>query len=102
MVAILTNDRPDQLKRLLNSLLRTHAPIDALSFEIHIDWTNSSRVREKTLEVARGFAAQRNCSIVKRRVNVGLRSAWLHAWPNPTGRALILEDDVRVSPHWYA
>lgn len=78
---ILTKNRPKSLQRLLKSLGR--APTD-----IRIDGAD-----RETQRVAAGAFTLTNAG--------GLREAWLGAWPTPRGHAIILEDDVELSPGWY-
>ena len=95
-VIVLTKNRPRSLYRTLQSI--KHATYnnkdDPISVTIHIDGTH-----QDTLRVATRFQWP-DKTIVSTQTG-SLRAAWLHAWPHPQGHAIILEDDVELSPAWY-
>ena len=99
-IYILTMNRDKSLTRLLNSIEKAFYKGDKLELYIHID---KSEQNANCIKVAQSFQFSHGTKIIKiARTRNGLRDAWLNAWdPIDTERAIILEDDVEVSPYWY-
>ena len=68
---------------------------DVLEVEIRIEGGADS----ETVRIAEAFSWP-NKQIVRRKSRGGRRTAWLEAWAVPEGRAIILEDDIELSPAW--
>ena len=60
-------------------------------------------MHQPTLRVATAFVRLIGGEVICRSKRGGLQAAWLEAWtdPHPGERALILEDDIELSPFWY-
>ncbi|GMI55572.1 hypothetical protein ScalyP_jg1492 [Parmales sp. scaly parma] len=93
-IIVLTKNRPASLQRLLHSIQATDYGNDTVSVNIRIDGTNY-----ETQRVAETFEWPHK-TVTRTRAG-GLRAAWLGAWTKPKGHAIILEDDVELSPAWY-
>ena len=110
-IKVLTYDRPKSFQRLLDSLAA--AKYDADDGRVHLDiWIDfpkkakSKGKRAECVAIAEGFAWAHGIKTVHARTaNVGLVNQWLQAWDPDDGRgnagALILEDDLQVSPFYY-
>lgn len=99
-VHVLTMKRSDSLKRLLQSLQNADYDGDTINLHIHID---KSEDNQECIRVARDFLFSHGTVAVDNAVtNRGLRDSWLGAWrPQKKEVALILEDDIDLSPKWY-
>ena len=97
---ILTMNRAKSLQRLLDSLEQTDYANDRVELHIHIDKSDDNR---ECIQVAESFVfSHGDVSIEVAEQNNGLRNAWFRAWsPQENERAIILEDDIEVSPQWY-
>jgi len=99
-IHVLGKDRAASLQRLLRSLAQADYAGDAVDVHIHIDHSSANA---ESVAVARAFAMPAgnvSCSVA--RAPRGLRDAWLQAWdPREGERAVILEDDIELSPRWY-
>jgi FkbM family methyltransferase len=104
-IICLTMNRVKSLQRLLDSIEASSYDNETVRLIIKIDLDQSNATDKATKELAESF----NFSHGPKQVSVatvhqGLRAAWLNAWkPNGSnsGCAIILEDDVEVSPIWY-
>ena len=95
-IIVLTKDRPKSLQRLLDSIQTSDYGDDAVSVDIHIDGTDP-----ETLQVVKSWPWRHYKTVSLRLQQGGLRTAWLEAWPRPSGRGVILEDDAELFPAWY-
>jgi hypothetical protein len=105
-IIILTMDRFSSLQRLVDSLKATDYGSDTVDLLVRFD-----RPKTPSTEfwaAADAFRANLTWSagqvtVTMAKENMGLRAAWLAAWrpTSVTERALILEDDIEVSPLWY-
>ena len=111
-IVILTMNRLASLQRLVQSLLHPNCDYDkfggmTIDLVFHIDrpkndddemWLQTIRWTENEVSWPHG----RVVSLVANE-NMGLRKAWLEAWhpSSETDRAIILEDDITVSPLWF-
>ena len=101
LIVVLTMNRAKSLQRLLNSIAATDYGQDDVAVNIRIDGSEST----ETQRVAASWEWPSHLkTITVNRQRGGLRSAWLNAWeePNPHQHAVILEDDVELSPLWYS
>lgn len=105
-IIVLTWRRPSSLQRLLESLNEADYLFHSVSLEIHIDF-DAERTEDwrKTIEIAKGFTFKFGPTTVLTASQPGnLVGAWWNAWPHPMqcgGRAIILEDDLKVSKFWF-
>ena len=106
-IIILTMNRFDSLKRLMQSLERSDYLSDHVDVIVRFDlprkptpqWQEAVDLFRKNLVWTHG-----NATVVVAKENMGLRKAWLEAWKptSDTERAVIFEDDIEVSPSsWY-
>lgn len=104
-IIVLTQKRHWSLDRLLKSIDRTEFGGAKVELEIRIDYdTEESDDYHKTVEVAQNFRFSRGTvHIHKYTRNEGLQLAWLNAWKPSSDdeRAVILEDDLELSPLWF-
>lgn len=103
---VLTVDRPRSLNRLLESLRQADFGGDTIDLDIIVDKpkTGPSSSWLATIDIAHGAAwAHGRKAIRVREQFAGLRKQWFEAWiPHfDSERALILEDDVQVSPYFW-
>lgn len=102
---VMTMDRDQSLKRLLNSLAAANYGEDHVDLDIWIDVGEEKVVHEGVLTVCRSTEwRQGTKTIHKRAVNAGLFEQWIYTWnitAETTEFAVILEDDLEVSPAFY-
>ena len=102
---VLTMDRDKPLKRLLDSLTRANYGEDHVDLDIWIDIANDKPLDEAVLQVATTLEWKYGTKIVhKRKTNAGLYQQWIYTWnitEETTEFAVILEDDLEVSPAFY-
>ena len=99
-IHVLTMNRAKSLKRLLDSLENSDYDNDKVELYIHIDKSSDN---SGCIKVGKSFKFSHGKIILNvAKKNNGLRNAWLKAWrPKAMERAIILEDDIEVSPKWY-
>lgn len=104
-IIVLTMNRVDSLKRLLTSIENAEYEDDKVRLVIKID---VAKDRESVDVAVQQLAKTFLFTHGPKRVEIaesplGLRGAWLHAWTPPDflRRAIILEDDLELSPVWY-
>jgi len=105
-IIILSMDRFSSLNRLLSSLKETDYLSDEVNLVIRFDlpkrptaqWRSRVDSFRENLVWDTG-----SVKVVVAEANMGLRRAWLEAWKPGTDSdfAIILEDDMEVSPVWY-
>ncbi|KAH9924796.1 uncharacterized protein B0H18DRAFT_1119812 [Fomitopsis serialis] len=99
-ISVITNDRPQSLSRLLNSLSRARYFGDELDIRINIeqtaDWETQQIVNDFTWDHGRMF-------LHRRIIHGGLLPAVVESWypQSNDSYGLILEDDVELSPLFY-
>ena len=109
-IIILTMNRLHSLQRLVRSLMHEDCQYGLLGMtvdiEFHVDRPKNG-TDEAWLDLVRWTANLawpygRVTSLVVRE-NMGLRDSWFNAWKptNDSDRAIILEDEVEVSPPWF-
>ncbi|KAG8682956.1 hypothetical protein FRC09_016411 [Ceratobasidium sp. 395] len=102
-LAVVTHDRPWSLARLLNSIKRAHYFGDAVNIVINLEQTADLQTRR----IAETFSMNLNgghVAVRHRIVHAGLMTAVVESW-HPHGNhsyGVILEDDVELSPMFYA
>jgi hypothetical protein len=108
-VHVITYKRPKSLARLLHSLEQTQYDNDRVDLHIHVDAPatpeDNAQVKQvglvaKTSQASWPFGS---VSINEAAQHTGLRDMWLGCWTpsSASERALILEDDLELSPQWY-
>ena len=99
-INVLTMNRAKSLQRLLDSLEKAEYAGDRVELYIHIDNSDDNRA---CIKVAKSFDfSHGDVTIEVPEQNNGLRNAWFGAWsPQKNQHAIILEDDIEVSPQWY-
>ncbi|CAJ1946057.1 unnamed protein product [Cylindrotheca closterium] len=113
-IVVLGMDRFNSMKRLLDSLDATDYGSDHVDLVIRFDRptiiaTDGTAGAEWLVQVEEirsrvsSTWKQGNAIIVVANEPMGLRRSWLEAWKpqDEHERAIILEDDVEVSPIWY-
>ncbi|KAG8719876.1 hypothetical protein FRC08_001800 [Ceratobasidium sp. 394] len=102
-LAVITHDRPWSLTRLLNSIKRAHYFGDTVNIVINLEQTADLETRH----IAETFSMNLNgghVTVRHRIVYAGLMAAVVESW-HPRGNhsyGVILEDDVELSPMFYA
>ncbi|CDO73305.1 hypothetical protein BN946_scf185008.g67 [Trametes cinnabarina] len=100
-LSVITNDRPDSLRRLLSSLNNARYFGDHLNLRINVEQTADP----ETLRMVDDFRWTHGSMFLHHRVvHGGLLTSVVESW-YPHGNdsyALILEDDVELSPLFYA
>lgn len=100
-ISIITNDRSRSLSRLLTSLSEAFLFGDTLDLRINIEQTAD----EVTLDVVNSFVWDHGSVFIHRRViHGGLLPAVVESWYPSSNHSygLMLEDDVELSPLFYA
>lgn len=103
-LVVMTMDRPWSLDRLLKSINEVNFLGDEVILDIWIDRAKNGVLDDKVLTVAREFEFRHGRKVIyKRTVNAGLFRQWVFTWtPSDVGEeAILLEDDLEVSPHFY-
>ena len=111
-VVILTMDRLSSLKRLVESLSRPDCSYESFGMDVdlifHVDRPKAGKDTAAWIETVRWTVENvtwphGSTFTLVANENMGLRRAWLEAWhpESDDDRAIILEDDVTVSPLWY-
>jgi len=103
-IIILTQRRYKSLQRLLDSIAASvYDSGPPVHLEIRVDF-HDSKYNQKTVKVAQSFAFFRGSKKVYiHNTTQGLQRAWFNAWTptSETERAVILEDDMELSPLWF-
>jgi len=99
-IIVLCKDRAVALKRLLDSLENTDYSGDTVHILVRIDYSAKNK---ECVAVARDFKFSWGViSYLLSSRNKGLRDSWFEAWhPQAHERAIILEDDIKLSKEWY-
>ncbi|KDQ19170.1 hypothetical protein BOTBODRAFT_103262, partial [Botryobasidium botryosum FD-172 SS1] len=100
-ISVITNDRPKSLQRLLSSLDNALYFGDRVSVTIHLEQTADSRTRA----LADSYRWEHGDVHLRHRVVLGgLLPAVVESWYPHTNNsyAIILEDDIELSPLFYA
>ncbi|CAE6454639.1 unnamed protein product [Rhizoctonia solani] len=102
-LVVITHDRPWSLQRLLDSVKQAHYFGDTVNMVINLEQTAD----QETRRIAEGFtmgSIESRISVRHRIVYAGLMTAVVESW-YPHGNhsyGVILEDDVELSPLFYA
>ena len=105
-VILLTLNRPGSLLKLLDFLRNVTMDGDSAALEIWIDRDVNGTYDRETVNVARNYSwpcGRTSVHILKK--HVGIYGQWIDTWrpksANTKELALILEDDLTVSPYVY-
>lgn len=104
-VVVLTYMRPESLRTVLDHVDKMEMDGDKLAVEIWLDCSVGDVYHKSTYSVAQEYASTRphvRVNVWKR--HVGLLGQWVHTWRpkiNTSELALLLEDDIDVSPFVY-
>ena len=108
-VHVLAYKRPKSLSRLLRSLKDASYDGDPIDLHIHVDAPAQAADEEQVAQVRKVASVEQaswpfgTATVEEAREHRGLRDMWLQSWTprSLSERALILEDDLEVSPQWY-
>lgn len=102
---VITYNRPASLQRLLDSLNKADYLSDKVVIEVWIDRSKSNEIHGPTYETASKFVFDKGQITVHNHTkHAGLYGQWIDTWqPNEDTKemAVILEDDISVSPLFY-
>lgn len=100
-ISVITDNRPNSLQRLFDSLVSAHYFGDTLDLRINLEQTSDA----PTMQAAHDFQWDHGHVFLHHRViHGGLLPAVVESWfPNSNDSyGLLLEDDVELSPFFYA
>ncbi len=100
-IIVIAYNRPKSLKRLLESLVRAKYPNEKIPLIISIDKADDN---QEVVEIARAFKWQHGIKTInEEKTNLGLRRHVLQCGDlsQTYGSAILLEDDLYVSPNFY-
>ena len=104
-VIVIVFNRAKSMLRLLDSLNVAEYGKDRVKVEVWIDRSKNGKVDKITLETANSFVFKHgNYSVLNHDKHAGIYGQWLSTWApsaNSSEIAVILEDDLTVSPHFY-
>lgn len=105
---VLTMNRPTALRRLLDSLARAEYLGDVVDLDI---WVDRPAEESQSWQAVKGLSEEFDWPHGRKSVHIrdspgGLRRQWLETWDasgvsNSGTKALILEDDLEVSKHFW-
>lgn len=100
-ISIITSNRPRSLARLISSLSRSLFFGDRVNVRINLEYPTDA----ETLHVVDHFSWEHgDVSVFRRIVHAGLLPAVVESWypHSDDSYGLLLEDDIEVSPLFYA
>ena len=100
-MSVITNDRPGSLSRLLDSLAGARYFGDHLDLRLNMEQTSDW----KTQEIVSSYTWEHGSVFLHRRIiHGGLLPAVVESWypQSNDSYGIILEDDVELSPLFYA
>ena len=107
-IIVLTMDRHLSLQRLLESLGNAHYGKDEhIDLDIWIDRPRGGGTHSLTMQIAKDFGWNFGTKRVHKRLeNAGLYEQWIYTWGIDKEKesdeiAVILEDDLQVSPYFW-
>jgi hypothetical protein len=104
-IIVLTYDRTASMLKLLSSLNDLELDGDSAALEIWIDINKKGKAHAETVQAARSFTWTKGPTRVHVQTShAGIAGQWIDTWrPKPNSRelAIILEDDLSVSPMAY-
>ncbi|KAK2140665.1 hypothetical protein LSH36_1282g00001 [Paralvinella palmiformis] len=106
-IIVLTFNRPESLRKCLTHIAKLYTLGDKVSIDIWIDRSKDGKVDESTLNISREFQLNwtqgQVCVHIQQR-NAYIIGQWIDTWrprENSHEIALILEDDIDISPLTY-
>ncbi|KAL3884479.1 hypothetical protein ACJMK2_024617 [Sinanodonta woodiana] len=104
-IIVIVYNRATSLCRLLDSLNNAHYFGDAVALHVWIDRSKNGTIDSSTYGVASDFTFRHGQYYIHNQTrHVGIYGQWMGTWyPNHTSSefAVILEDDLTVSPYFY-
>ncbi|XP_060576840.1 uncharacterized protein LOC132734142 [Ruditapes philippinarum] len=104
-IIVVVYNRAQSLTRLLNSLNEAEYGKDFIKLEVWIDRSIDQMIDSLTLRSANEFRFKHGqYSVIQHPRHVGIYGQWLTTWKpkiNSSEIAVILEDDLTVSPYFY-
>ena len=104
-IIVITMDRDQSFRRLVNSLERANYGEDHVNLDIWIDRGKDIPIHDGVLQASRDITWKQGTKVIhKRTTNAGLYQQWIYTWnitSETTEFAIILEDDLEVSPAFY-
>lgn len=104
-IIVVVYNRAKSLLRLLTSLNEAEYDSDSVKLEVWIDRSEDDRIDSSTVETAKSFEFKHGeYSVIPHPHHVGIYGQWLTTWKpkvNSSEIAVILEDDLTVSPYFY-
>lgn len=117
-ILVLTMDRPKSLLRLLNSLLAANYGTDRIDLDVWVDRMDGADPHPETMDAVANFRWPTDLGSMTVHVwpeNAGLSAQWTQTWnasliaagvaegltAQTPERAVILEDDLEVSEHYW-
>ncbi|KAL3884477.1 hypothetical protein ACJMK2_024615 [Sinanodonta woodiana] len=104
-VIVIVYNRAESLQRLLESLNNAQFYGDNIALHVWIDRSQNGTIDSSTYKVARDFTFTHGQYYVHNQTcHVGIYGQWIGAWyPRNSSSeiAVILEDDLTVSPYFY-
>ncbi len=102
-IVVLTKSRYDCLSRLLDSIQKTDYQGDAVLLQIKVDMSEAQDQRD-VIKLAKSFKFKHGSTeYTISETPLGLAKSWFRAWKpySDDDNAIILEDDIVLSPEWY-
>lgn len=104
-IIVIVYNRDKSLLRLLNSLNEAYYGSDKVKLEVWIDRSVDGNVSQLTLHTANNFTfIHGNYSVKVHSKHAGIFGQWVKTWKpdrKNSEQAVILEDDLTVSPYFY-
>jgi hypothetical protein len=104
-IIVIVYNRNLSLMRLLDSLNEADYENDAVKLEVWIDRSKTGIISNDTFQAARGFLFKfGDYMVIARDKHAGICGQWSTSWKphlNSSEIAVILEDDLTVSPYFY-
>jgi len=104
-IIVIVYNRANSMLRLLESLNRAEYGGDRIKLEVWIDRSRDGIINAQTYATAEKFVFQHgDYGVIAQREHVGIYGQWLNTWTpraNSSEIAVILEDDLTVSPYFY-
>ncbi|WAR15499.1 hypothetical protein MAR_005604 [Mya arenaria] len=104
-ILVIVYNRAQSMLRLLNSINEANFDGDNVKLEVWIDRSKAGVVDTLTVKTAEEFVFKHgHYEVLKHSQHVGIYGQWFATWKarvNSSEIAVILEDDLIVSPHFY-
>ncbi|KAK3586254.1 hypothetical protein CHS0354_034249 [Potamilus streckersoni] len=104
-IIVIVYNRAQSLLRLLESLNSAHYFGDRVAIHVWIDRSRTGMIDAETYRVAKRFIFRHGRYYIHNQTcHVGIYGQWMGTWNPHNGsseKAVILEDDISVSPYFY-